>query len=242
LLTLKGGRSTQQDRKKVKSEKMFGVFNRQRNPWEELYDYETNTYFYRHHGTGEFSRYNPVMVEAKSSHVPSKVADPLWETAYDSDGNLFWTDIETGKVAFIRPEKGTFISEVPLREFRRYRIVNKESRVTSSSRKSMKSSASNTRKSRVVKRDDDFGIVSGVNDDLDFDQLFGQNNPAQFDAGAMFAIGSASPPNTNRIPTQEEEDEQEELEQKGDYSTLDEETVLAQSTIATDNPLFRYGK
>lgn len=223
---------------------MFGVFNRPRNPWEELYDYETNTYFYRHRGTGEFSRFNPAVVETKSSHVASKVADPLWETGYDADGNLYWTDLETGKVAFIRPEKGTFISEVPLKEFRRHRIVTKESRVTSSSRKSIKSSASNTRKSRVVKRDDDFGIVSGLNDDLDFDQLFGQNNPAQFDAGAMFAIGSASPPppNSNRIPTQEEEDEEEEAEQPENYGALDEETILAQSTIATDNPLFRYGK
>jgi len=208
---------------------MRGVFGSKKNLWEELYDYETNTYFYRHRFTGEFSRANPEVKESDSSHVPKKNAEPLWETLFDPETHeCYWTDIETGKVCFARPNNGTFVSEVPLKDFRKAnRIASKQSRLASS-RRSVKSSA--TKSMRVVKRDDDFGIVSGDSSDLNFEELFGSSNPAQYDAGALLNAGTSSArPQTDDVDIPA-------------YPELDEDTVLANSTIVTDNPLFAYGK
>ena len=232
---------------------MFGVFSKQRDPWEELYDAETNTYFYRHRGTGEFSRTNPFMIqlESTSQHVAPKTNDPIWETLFDpTTGEAYYTDIETGKVCFVRPEKGTFVSELPLREFRRAnRIESKKSRQSS------RTTRPSTKSMRIVKRDDDFGIVSGDTGDFNFEELFGAQSPAQFDAGAMLAIGgsfssasSASPssPKPGSAVTPKPVETRRLSTRDGgetpDFPVLDEAIILAQSSIATDNPLFGYGK
>lgn len=242
---------------------MRTVFGSKRDPWEELYDFDTNTYFYRHRGTGEFSRTNPSLLsnESKSSHVPSRAPEPLWETQFDSQTNPYWTDLETGRVCFTRPETGTFVTETPLRDFRKAatKIKNKDSR-TKSSRQSTATRQSVARKSmRVVRRDDDFGIVTANQGDLDFENMFGNASPAQFDAAALFLGGTTassssvatqntmSPKKSTRRSSTKDEP-QEEFDDQSDGSqgksgfVLDEETVLSQSTIVTDNPLFQYGK
>jgi len=227
---------------------MLGVFGTKRDPWEELYDFETNTYFYRHRGTGEFSRTNPFLLgsEAKSSHVPTRPTDPLWETLFDSDLKVFWTDLETGKVAYIRPEKGTFISEIPLKDFRRAATKHQSRASIRKSTATQKSTLS--RKSmRVVKRDDDFGIVSADSSDLDFEKLFGNASPAHFDAGAMYGVGATNSTTSVKSTPITPVLEHRRLSTRDggetpDFPVLDEEAVLAQSTIVTDNPLFKYGK
>lgn len=220
---------------------LLGVFSVRKNNWEELYDYETNTYFYRNRSTGEYSRNNPEIVEIDSEHVPKKCTDPLWETLIDPETlEPYYTDMETGKICYIRPEIGTFVTEFK----RNARIQSKQSRA--SSRKSIKSTSTvSTNKSRqksmrVVKRDDDFGIVSGNGGDMDFSTMFGENtSPAQFDAGARFASGSTSKPVANsvttaRLSTKEGIDDSTPEE--------DEQDILESSTVATDNPLFQWNR
>ena len=149
----------------------------------QLYDFNTNTYFYRNWKTGEFSRVNPVLaqVEAKSSRVPPKNTDPLWRTETDLEsGNVFWTDIETGKVCFIRPEVGTFVSELPLLDFRK---VKRPTLIPS--RKSIRSLA--TGKSS---QSDDIDPIDFNHDDIIFEDLSGGNGANQYDAAAMFGVGS----------------------------------------------------
>ena len=316
----------------VKRGKMIGaLFNKnKKDPWEELYDFDTNTYFYRHRGTGEFTRNHPLIKDTRSSRVPTRSVEPLWETRLDPDtGDAYWTDIETGKVCYVRPETGTFITEVPLKDFRKAeRMHQREIRATKVSRGTQAHStvvrgtqAPRKKSVKSVRRNDDYGIVSGDTSDVNFEQMFGAQNPAQFDAGAMFALGGGfgggAPPQQQQkssvqhnysydAPGQQhgqygngysygaaqqhqtygygavsvqqgygynndqsqyqygyavaggynnmmmesedqayaaqEEDERREDKEQETYQMLDEDTVLAQSTIATDNPLFRYGK
>jgi len=215
---------------------MFGVFIKPKDPWEELYDFETNTYFYRHKVTGEFSRNNPDQKELSSEHVAVRSVDPLWDTQRDPEtGDFYWSDLETGRVCFQRPEIGTFVFEVPLRDFRRANKIRSKQSSRVSSRKSVKSSLT-TKSMRVIRRDDDFGIVSADSSDLNFDELFGANtSPTHFDAGALLDVGSptAKPMNMRRLSTRDGVETPE-------FPEVDEETILANSTIATDNPMFQY--
>ena len=192
--------------------------------------------------------------------------DPIWETKYDQEtGELYWVDIETGHVAYFRPQKGTFVSEAPLRDFRKYtQPPTKKSTGRLSSQHSIKSMNSsqttksiNRRSMKLVKRAEDFAIVSGEQGDLNFSELFGSVAPTQFDAGALFGAGEVSnstltsKPSSSSSPSSQTQADAPKIinmrrlstrdgGETPDFPIIEEEVIVSKSTMVTDNPLFRY--
>jgi len=124
-----------------------------------------------------------MQLESKSFRVPPKSNDPLWETKFDTASHEeYWVDIETGKVCFIRPEKGTFVSELPLQDFRKVpkRTLSLPATVSirSQSRKS---------KLEISSRDEDIEAV--IKEDITFEDLANGNKARDFDAGALLGVG-----------------------------------------------------
>jgi hypothetical protein len=127
---------------------------------------------------------NPILaeIEAKSSHVPAKCNDPLWKTWFDADTEAeFWEDLETGKIHYARPEVGTFVSELPLQEFRRLPKRN----LSQMARKSIKSLAG-LRRSNPAEEDQEMPDI--MHDDIIFEDLSRGQGAHQYDAAAMLKL------------------------------------------------------
>jgi hypothetical protein len=157
-----------------------------------LYDFNSQTYFYRNRVTGEFSRINPILaeVEARSSRVPPKNTDPLWKTDVDPEnGANYWTDLETGRICYERPAIGTFVSELPLREFRK----PPPRMMSLPSRKSIRSLAilgKGSKESTHSDQEPQGFSPNDINDDeWIFEDLSRGDHAKQYDAAAMFGVG-----------------------------------------------------
>lgn len=91
-----------------------GAPNKSLNGWEEVYDHDSDTTYFVRRATGEFSRLDPKVVQAKpiqSRFVPPRAPPPsLWKEEHDPEsGAVYRVDIESGAIVFSRPTEGTII-------------------------------------------------------------------------------------------------------------------------------------
>jgi hypothetical protein len=162
----------------------------------QFYDFNTNTYFYRNRYTGEFSRNNPVLAEkeTKSDHVPPKNTDPLWQTSVDLEtGAEYWTDVETGKVFYERPEVGTFVSELPLPDLKR----TAKPRLSEIARKSIISLAGGrSRRNMDIEEKEE---QQDIPEELFFEDIARGGAPNQYDAAAMLGVAGTKSSSSDLI-------------------------------------------
>ena len=95
--------------------------------------------------------------------------------------------METGHICYIRPERGTFISELPLQEFRKLPKRN----LSQIARKSIRSIAGGLRRTTTSENSDEMTEMP-PHEEIIFEDLSRGTAPNHFDAAAMLGVGARS--------------------------------------------------
>lgn len=190
----------------------------------QLYDEQSQSYFYRDRTTGEFARNPPGVAE--------KPCEELWFTHYDFEmAEHYWENLESGQIAYFRPSKGVFLSESPLREFRRH--IEQDPQTSYSKRHSSVKSMRSTQTTKSIKAKSTKRLSVVGDQDLDSENAFSESNPEQYDAGALLNSQSTNKKSVEmrRLSTRDGVETPE-------FPVLKEEEVRMETTMATENPLF----
>ncbi|KAH9253305.1 hypothetical protein BASA81_008656 [Batrachochytrium salamandrivorans] len=234
------------------------MFGPRRSDWEQLYDFKTQSYFYRHKLSGEFSRTHDFLKPGDTTPISQL---PIWVFKIDrasENRDTYWEDLETGQVSFLRPALGTFVDEQHLSDFRRFNSsssfssgakrhhhASSNSRSTTSFRQGgdyVETHLLDTHNLKPIRPNQDFALVGGLQQDVNLQELFSEANPDNFDpstrmeAAAAAINGQAPPPTVRQIRMRRMETR--DGGETPDFPVLDEHVIEKKSVQYSDNPLF----